>query len=556
MTASILVGDALEQLRALPDESVQCCVTSPPYYGLRDYGVDGQIGLEPTPAEFIGRLVDVFREVRRVLRADGIAWVNMGDSYASAGGPGWQGKNGNRADRRFTATRDSTAMRGIGRAAPDGMKPKDLMGMPWRLAFALQADGWYLRQDIIWHKPNPMPESIRDRCTKAHEYVFLLSKSERYFYDADTISEPASEDTHARYARGRSDTHKYADGGPGNQTIAKGFEHMRKPVAGWMTGPGSHDTLLHAASPKYRDSKDPRPRSKAGLAASERKFKPRKLADPGSGTKNNGSFDAAMAVMPERRNRRSVWTITSEPFTGAAFDGSDRKASRDCPIHGERAILASMAERGGPPAAFQSGRNRRTCDHPDQLQLDALAPIATRLDAGCVPDGSDSPVRSCDDAATRHSSESHRTGRARSTSPHETRDEVAACCIADSEPSGALGASADHTPANSIAAGCVADDADFDRAERTDSSSEGTCTCPQIIDHFAVFPTELPRLCILAGSRTGDTILDPFAGSGTTLQVALELGRKAIGIELNPEYVRLIERRLSTTTLGLQLEGA
>ena len=181
----LLTGDALSWIQALPDASVHCCVTSPPYFGLRDYGVDGQIGLETTPDEYVSALVGVFREVRRVLRDDGTLWLNLGDSYASRGGKEppqskWDregshdGQNGGRS-----------------RKAPPGLKPKDLIGIPWMVAFALRADGWYLRQDIIWHKPNPMPESVTDRCTKAHEYIFSLSKSPRYYFDADAIKEPA-----------------------------------------------------------------------------------------------------------------------------------------------------------------------------------------------------------------------------------------------------------------------------------------------------------------------------------------------------------------------------
>src|SRR3990167_1346408 len=176
----ILIGDCAEAMRGLPDKSVQCCVTSPPYFGLRDYGVDGQIGLEQTPAEFIGRLVEVFREVRRVLRDDGTAWVNMGDSYASKpNGP--IGFGGHSGDAPHVAVRTANAR--LSSQIPAGFKHKDLMGMPWRLAFALQDDGWYLRQDIIWHKPNPMPESVTDRCTKSHEYIFLMTKSGDYYFD-------------------------------------------------------------------------------------------------------------------------------------------------------------------------------------------------------------------------------------------------------------------------------------------------------------------------------------------------------------------------------------
>lgn len=180
----IFFGDCIETLQSLPEKFVHTCVTSPPYFGLRDYGHAGQIGLEPTPDEFVAKLVAVFREVRRVLRDDGTLWLNLGDSYAANGTSGAQGKTGQRADRRFTAE-------GLERRIPIGLKPKDLIGIPWRVAFALQADGWYLRQDIIWHKPNPMPESVTDRCTKAHEYIFLLSKSERYYFDHEAIKEDA-----------------------------------------------------------------------------------------------------------------------------------------------------------------------------------------------------------------------------------------------------------------------------------------------------------------------------------------------------------------------------
>ena len=185
-TAMWRVGGCIESLRRMPAESVHTCVTSPPYFGLRDYGVDGQLGLEPTPDEFVSALVAVFREVWRVLRDDGTLWLNLGDSYARSpakGGSGPGGKNREWYGDNYGQAR--------GAEIPDGLKQKDLIGIPWRVAFALQADGWYLRQDIIWHKPNPMPESVRDRCTKAHEYVFLLSKSPRYYFDSAAIKEPA-----------------------------------------------------------------------------------------------------------------------------------------------------------------------------------------------------------------------------------------------------------------------------------------------------------------------------------------------------------------------------
>lgn len=185
MTIHILTGDCRDVLRTLADGSVQCCVTSPPYYGLRDYGVDGQIGLEQTPDAFVAELVAVFREVRRVLRDDGTLWLNLGDSYASdTKGSGGTGKS----TLVGTPNDGNGQLFGARRVACD-VPAKNLLGIPWRVAFALQADGWYLRQDIIWSKPNPMPESVRDRCTKAHEYMFLLSKSARYYYDSKAIAE-------------------------------------------------------------------------------------------------------------------------------------------------------------------------------------------------------------------------------------------------------------------------------------------------------------------------------------------------------------------------------
>lgn len=185
--AEIYVGECLNALRDLPDRSVQTCITSPPYFGLRDYGVEGQLGLEKTPDEYVGHLVEVFREVRRVLRDDGTLWLNLGDSYCSSNGYARAEPSFQRQGRNDAPAND----RDLSKLHEAGLKTKDLIGIPWRVAFALQADGWYLRQDIIWHKPSPMPESVTDRCTKSHEYIFLLSKSAKYFYDSEAIREPA-----------------------------------------------------------------------------------------------------------------------------------------------------------------------------------------------------------------------------------------------------------------------------------------------------------------------------------------------------------------------------
>ncbi|MCP4798315.1 MAG: site-specific DNA-methyltransferase [bacterium] len=177
----ILQGNCLEVLKDLPEQSVNTCITSPPYWGLRDYGEGEQLGLEDSPDKFVENLVSVFREVKRVLRDDGTVWLNLGDSYSS-GGRTTTTNQTLRGDKDYGVTRPKPSK---------GIKPKDLIGIPWRVAFALQADGWYLRQDIIWHKPNPMPESVKDRCTKAHEYIFLLSKNAKYYFDNEAIKQPA-----------------------------------------------------------------------------------------------------------------------------------------------------------------------------------------------------------------------------------------------------------------------------------------------------------------------------------------------------------------------------
>ena len=195
---TIFVGDALEQLGTLPDESVHCCVTSPPYWGLRDYGESGQLGLEATPEEYVTNLVEVFRKVRRVLRRDGTLWLNLGDCYVSSPRGNKTPGGGNLTNSNIVGSGVEEARwrnaKAVDKTKAPGLKSKDLVGIPWLVAFALRADGWYLRSDIVWSKPNPVPESVTDRPTKAHEYLFLLSKSERYYYDAETIREGVAED--------------------------------------------------------------------------------------------------------------------------------------------------------------------------------------------------------------------------------------------------------------------------------------------------------------------------------------------------------------------------
>ena len=245
----------------LKDKSVNCVVTSPPYWGLRDYGVDGQLGLEETPEEYVENMVTVFREVWRVLRDDGTLWLNLGDSYSGIGKGGqseyklsknWQPKYANEGN------------------VPIGFKPKDLIGIPWMVAFVLRNDGWYLRSDIIWSKPNPMPESVTDRPTKSHEYLFLLSKSKKYYYDQESICEPVSPNTHARLA-----------------------QNVQAQIGTERENGGT--------------------KSNGNFKACGRKF------DPNVGNKNNMSFDQAMAIMPRKRNKRTVWEVTTQGYKEAHF---------------------------------------------------------------------------------------------------------------------------------------------------------------------------------------------------------------------------------------------
>jgi len=293
MTITIMIGDVREQLRLLPADSVHCIVTSPPYWGLRDYGVDGQIGLESSPAGFISTMVEVFEELRRVLRPDGTCWVNMGDSYAGGRrgpdvGSGLQGSRDAQQQSRLAQARMVASRRRDDAPIPrsdirvPGLKPKDLVMMPHRLAIALQDAGWWVRQDIVWHKPNPMPESVRDRCTKAHEYIFLLTKSEKYYFDQDAIAQPVSPNTHARLSQAVQNQVGSARANGGTKAIMKAVG--RKLYSG--TGVGFGRGYDKVAKPRV---------------------------------KNNASFDEAMAIMPSTRNRRSVWTITTQPFSEAHF---------------------------------------------------------------------------------------------------------------------------------------------------------------------------------------------------------------------------------------------
>jgi len=263
---NIIQGDCRDVLKTMEDQSVNCCVTSPPYFGLRDYGDDGQVGLENSPDKYVEEMVCIFREVARVLKDNGTLWLNLGDSY-SLNSVGVMGES----SKMHTQYRRANEFRTRKQKITYGLKPKELVGIPWRVAFALQSDGWYLRQDIIWHKPNPMPESVTDRCTKSHEYIFLLSKNSRYYYDYEAIREE-SVDVEASAARYRSNF-----GGKKAQSLSDSGQCDYWP-------------------------------------------------------KGTREFDG-------KRNKRSVWTITTKPFSEAHFATFPEDLIEPC-------ILAGCPERG------------------------------------------------------------------------------------------------------------------------------------------------------------------------------------------------------------------
>lgn len=228
----ILIGDVKDKLKELPDKSVNCVVTSPPYWGLRDYGNEGQLGLEKTPQEYVERMVDVFREVRRVLSDDGTLWLNIGDTYKPNGkGAMKAGFNERYFGKKFESDKQSAEENHLDRSAfKADVKEKELVGIPWRLAFALSDDGWYLRQDIIWAKPNVMPESVRDRCTKSHEYLFLMTKSPKYYYDHIAIKEPVSEVSLKRAKSGWKTNRPSAKTSPDGINVEKMGERFVNPT--------------------------------------------------------------------------------------------------------------------------------------------------------------------------------------------------------------------------------------------------------------------------------------------------------------------------------------
>lgn len=535
MTVQLLTGDCRDILPTLPERSIQCCVTSPPYFNLRDYNVAGQIGLESTLAEYISEIVSVFREVRRVLKDDGTLWCNIGDSYAGSWGS--QGHRSTPATiSRNQITNHPKRASHTGTIRDAGLKPKDLMLVPARLAIALQDDGWYLRSAIVWHKPNPMPESVTDRPTSAYEHIFLLSKSARYFYDADAIREPLQDSSIARLIQNveaQEGSHRANGGAKTNGTMkavvrAREKNNGESAVDTKMRGYGSH-----------------------------------------CGTYLDG------------RNARNVWTIPTAGFSDwstverrvdvspdDADDDTIRTTRPDCPVHGDLAGPAPMAGCDGHTGAYASHRSPGTDGCHVQAPLGGHVPTDQILGVGSADESSDSLHPAYAPAATVHSNGMSRTVRDPATTQpcmpcDETTDHT-------DDTSDRLESGVPHLDMreNSISS---ADSGDDRRQETADGIADrpsgdqsfAACTCSyhkivtETISHFAVFPPEIPRRCILAGSREGDTILDPFAGAGTTLLVADRLGRNAVGVEVNPEYVAMAQRRITNDApLFVELETA
>jgi DNA modification methylase len=445
-------------------------------------------------------MVEVFRGVRRVLRKDGTVWLNLGDSYASSGTSDangnarlheWNGdaaasRNGSRR-RRLGGNQD--VVKGRAPTSP-GLKPKDRMMVPARVALALQADGWWLRDEIVWHKPNPMPSSVTDRTTPAHEMVYLLTKSARYFYDNEGIKAPASMGAHLK--RGED-----ADFRNSSQAAKQG---------GWNDLPPTEN--------------------------------------------------------PAGRNKRSVWTIPTAPYGNFKIeaapgqrdddDGSGRTTSPDCPVHGDRRHREPTAERGERLDASDPGRTPHNGRHHEQVPLFGLAPIAQLPVSDSEPDSSGSLLPECGEPATPRSTQNHRTDLAPATSPHGIDAEGSSDRTGRTSPDVEIAASGDRNPESRTGAGFAGDGTRRSSPAETPDRSACTCTSWVSVSHFAVFPPKLVEPCILAGSKPGDVVLDPFGGSGTVGMVAQMHSRLAVLIDLNPDYLAQCLRRGAQSPLGLE----
>lgn len=481
MTIQLLNGDCLALLPTLPANSVHCCVTSPPYYGLRDYGVDGQIGLESSLNDYIATMVQVFREVRRVLRDDSTLWLNIGDSYANDGK--WGGETGGKQAYLDEANRKCVARE----KRRTGLKPKDLLGVPWTLALALRADGWYLRSDIIWSKPSPMPESVVDRPTKSHEYLFLLTKSERYYFDMEAVKEPcvySGKDTGVGYGR-------LSMIAPNDSR--KDRSRNNRP-AGWANA-GNHSALDWA-----RDEMQGRKTKASG----NKSRKPRPGPD-GSTSQQAGNIPWEGST----RNKRSVWSIEHAEEQHAMFVAT---------------LLDELLEAGVDPALIKGVIEREWMDNPfKHLSAGLLtvwgiptkpfpghhfATFPPRLVEPCVLAGTSAMgcCATCGAPLTRMTE----------------RERVATRPGIDTKVNG-------HG-----------------------SQVVGNRDPQRHVTSVVTTGWERSCGCDVGAGTVPCVVLDPFSGAGTTAMVAGQLGRDAIGIELNPAYVEMSRRRLEEAgVLGL-----
>ncbi len=480
-------GDCLDILPALPAKSVQCCVTSPPYWQLRDYGETGQLGLEPTPEEYVEKMVDVFREVRRVLRDDGTLWIVLGDTHNS-------GEHGARDSTKWP--KQSSNDHAPKRPPIASLKHKDLVGIPWRVAFALQANGWYLRQDIIWHKPNPMPESVTDRCTKAHEYIFLLSKSAKYHYDAEAIKEPA---TYAGCDRGGS-TNRYEQNAAGMDNKQYDTRNKRdvwtvptKPFTGWTRT--FHQVRVELGVPG------------GGIEHTVSEDCP---VHGCSGPQCGGHEDDLLSRTEHKHGRRVQEPSGEQPHGSPHHENAQAEHSLDCPV-----------QSCDLPATPRSNQTSKTDLDP------ATSP-------SCTPCGK-MTSRTVGTPVQHESSGQHHDMPESNTSVDDCGD----------SPSNQTQNHTDHS------------DTQRESFEALDIPSlrELGCTCSfyrkvaRKTSHFATFPPDLIEPCILAGCPEGGLVLDPFHGAGTTAMVAQQNNRRYVGCEINDKYIEMSKSRFQQRSL-------
>jgi DNA modification methylase len=491
-------GDCREVLASLPADSVDCVVTSPPYWGLRDYGTEGQLGLERTPEEYVANMVAVFAEVRRVLKPSGTCWLNLGDSYASSTKsdertPAERSKSSTLGPKRNGLGGDNAAHKAVSfgtRRIDPGLKPKDLVGIPWRVAFALQADGWYLRSEVIWQKPNPMPESVTDRPTKSHEQVFLLAKGQ-WKSRVVELSDAGGKLSHLR-----------DDFGPDGAYAWASVLGVRLASAILDSAKGEQDVSLP-------------------------------------------SLDAEIGV--DGADTRDSEPVLSLPVEHRATELATRLLSADCSteqffseLYGLGITLAdrhNLLIGGGPtkvalpPGVYAYGQTSIAIEHPGEIrEFDFLHNrIIASAPSTCSYYFDADAVREPIDPKQREWREKYRDTISEWAERHENGVE-------------ATGSRPRHK-------GLAKQE--YHTGGRNIRSVWNIATRPYPGAHFAVFPPELPERCIKAGSPANGVVLDPFGGSGTVGMVANRLSRRAILIDLNPEYLKQQMRRNSQVPLGL-----